>query len=216
MLFPNLGSLDFLRIALFSFFHSIPLPLPFLAALPPSFPLPPFLTSPSPPPSSLLHLSPPSLFSRDEQRDYFSRTASWADVHPSQLVGPPVLLKSYDLLTVSLEELKQDLHASFSMRLPQACDIEAFCGYFDVQFRGSEANPTDSPVTLSTAPDATGATHWGQQVFFLHPAVTCAAGDQLDGTLDMSRRSDNHRLMDVKIDFEKTGGEKRNCRFHIE
>lgn len=46
---------------------------------------------------------------RDEQEDYFSRTAAWADVHPSQMVGPPVSVKSYDLLKLSLEELKADL-----------------------------------------------------------------------------------------------------------
>jgi hypothetical protein len=34
--------------------------------------------------------------------------------------------------------------------------IEALCGWFDVQFKGSEQNPTDNPVSLSTAPDPTG------------------------------------------------------------
>lgn len=34
-------------------------------------------------------------------------------------------------------------------------------------------------VLLTTAPDATGATHWGQQMFFLDPSVSCAASDTL-------------------------------------
>lgn len=93
---------------------------------------------------------------QEEQADYFSRTAAWADVHPSQALGPPACLKSYDLLMLTLEELKADLQASFKLRLLQPGPVEALAGYFDVQFRGSPENPADSPVTLTTAPDPTG------------------------------------------------------------
>lgn len=54
---------------------------------------------------------------------------------------------------------------------------EAFCGYFDVSFKGSQENPADHDILLSTAPDPTGATHWGQQNFFLHPPISCAQGN---------------------------------------
>lgn len=43
---------------------------------------------------------------RDEQEDYFNKTAVWADVHPSQMMGAPVCIKSLDLLTLTLEELQ--------------------------------------------------------------------------------------------------------------
>ena len=62
------------------------------------------------------------------------------------------------------------------MDLFEAGPIEGLCGFFDVQFRGSPENPADYDVLLSTAPDPTGATHWGQQSFVLHPAVACAPG----------------------------------------
>lgn len=42
--------------------------------------------------------------------------------------------------------------------------MDAFCGWFDTQFKGSAENPVTTEVTLTTAPDPTGATHWGQQV----------------------------------------------------
>ncbi len=42
--------------------------------------------------------------------------------------------------------------------------VDGFVGFFDVQFKGSPENPATMEVLLSTAPDATGATHWGQQV----------------------------------------------------
>lgn len=44
-----------------------------------------------------------------EQREYFCQTAVWTDVHPSQLVGPPALIKCYDLKHLTLEELKAPL-----------------------------------------------------------------------------------------------------------
>lgn len=42
--------------------------------------------------------------------------------------------------------------------------MDAFCGWFDTQFKGSPQNPATTEITLTTAPDPTGATHWGQQV----------------------------------------------------
>jgi type I protein arginine methyltransferase len=44
-----------------------------------------------------------------EQREYFCQTAAWTDVHPSQLLGPPAIIASFDLKTVTLEELKAPL-----------------------------------------------------------------------------------------------------------
>lgn len=54
--------------------------------------------------------------------------------------------------------------AKFSMRILEDGPVDAFCGWFDTQFKGSAENPATTEVTLSTAPDPTGATHWGQQV----------------------------------------------------
>lgn len=54
-------------------------------------------------------------------------------------------------------------------------------------------------VLLSTAPDPTGATHWGQQTFSLHPAVDCAPGDAIEGNITVVRKKENHRLMEVRL-----------------
>ena len=53
-------------------------------------------------------------------------------------------------------------------------------------------------VLLSTAPDATGATHWGQQVFFLNPPVAVAPGDWISCDVDFQRKKENHRLMKAR------------------
>jgi len=39
----------------------------------------------------------------------------------------------------------------------------------------STANPTETVVELTTAPNANGATHWGQQAFFLDPPLKAGA-----------------------------------------
>ena len=79
-------------------------------------------------------------------------------------------------------------------------------------------------AVTGTAPDPTGATHWGQQTFYLHPPVDCAANDRLRCTIDLSRKKDNHRLLNVKLGVKVEGNSiyaehsttPRNFNFHIE
>lgn len=101
--------------------------------------------------------------------------------------------------------------------------IEAFAGFFDVSFKGSPENPTKNMVELSTAPDPTGATHWGQLSFFVHPPIQCDQGDKLVCSITISRKKENHRLMNVNLKcrvepLPGSGrtGEERNLDFHIE
>ena len=161
---------------------------------------------------------------RKEQREYYSDTSAWTDVHPSQMLGPPALIKAYDLKTVTLEELKAPLVSTFSMTVAESGSVNAFCGFFDTEFRGSDQNPTDYPITLSTAPDPTGATHWGQQSFVLHPPIDVEAGDAIVCDFEMKRQKENHRLLEVTLTHRverKSGGSvvtmgERTSHFVIE
>lgn len=56
--------------------------------------------------------------------EYYLQTSAWADVHPSQLLGPPCLVKEYDLLQVSLEELAAPLQVSTA---GPACSEQGRC-----------------------------------------------------------------------------------------
>ncbi|KAI8474745.1 MAG: S-adenosyl-L-methionine-dependent methyltransferase [Monoraphidium minutum] len=155
---------------------------------------------------------------RKEQRDYYLSTAQWCDVHPSQLLGPGTPFKTYDLNKVTLEELKSGIREEFEMDVVEGGPVHAFCGWFDVQFKGSDENPSDTPVSLSTAPDPTGATHWGQQSFYVVPAVECGAGDILKASIKVDRRKDNHRLLAVEMSVAVDGqqGSSRDLRWNIE
>ncbi|WIA11620.1 hypothetical protein OEZ85_011724 [Tetradesmus obliquus] len=160
---------------------------------------------------------------RKEQKDYYMSTSAWGNVHPSQLMGPGTCFKKYDLHTITIEELKAELDADISMPIVDACGpVDAFCGWFDVEFKGSEENPADDPVKLPTAPDATGPTHWGQQVFMLHPSIDVAAGDSLATKVKVARQKVNHRLLELDLEVKVTGNsihatsEPRQFNWHID
>lgn len=113
--------------------------------------------------------------------------------------------------------------AQCQLRILDGGPIDGFVGFFDTHFRGSPENPVDCEVVLSTAPDATGATHWGQQIFFLQPAIACAPNDWITCELDIQRKKENHRLMKVVIKHTVEGrssyaanAQQRTSQFSIE
>ncbi|MEW5313505.1 MAG: hypothetical protein WDW38_005068 [Sanguina aurantia] len=134
-----------------------------------------------------------------EQQDYFLHTAAWTDIHPGQLLGSPACFKRYDLHKLTLDELKAPLKETVQMFVSDGGPVEALCGYFDVLFKGSEENPADNEVRLTTAPDPTGATHWGQQSFYVQPPIECSADDKIRGTIEVVRQRANQRLLDVAM-----------------
>eukprot|EP00873_Tetraselmis_striata_P039979 jgi/Tetstr1/460243/TSEL_000478.t2 len=158
-----------------------------------------------------------------EQRDYYIDATAWQDVHPSQMVGQPVCFKEFDLNKVQIADIQNSLTASCTLPILESGPIQGLCSWFDVQFRGSEENPADEEVLLTTGPDATGATHWGQQTFFMHPEIEAAQGDSLRLKLLIERKKENHRLMRVTIthklqgtsDMARSASEETRV-FHIE
>jgi protein arginine N-methyltransferase 1 len=134
-----------------------------------------------------------------EQREYCIQTAQWTDVHPGQLLGQASVLKEYDLKTVTLEEIAAPMHTAFEMSMARPGPVSGWVGFFDTAFKGSPQNPTQTEVWLSTAPDATGATHWGQMTFQVSPPIQANAGDVIKCTLEMHRRKENQRLMSIAM-----------------
>ena len=71
--------------------------------------------------------------------------------------------------------------------------LNAFAGWFDVQFCGSESDQAPNPVELTTAPSH--HTHWAQQLFYVHPPLEVQAGDVIKGSIHLTRQKANHRLL---------------------
>ena len=142
----------------------------------------------------------------EEQTEHYLNTSAWVDIHPSQVMAKPVTIASFDLNTCTMDDIKQLRDVNFIMKLfPGApgpsgeTRVGAFAGWFDVTFAGSKENPCENPVELTTAPDANGATHWGQQAFYMFPEIYASDGAVISGTFDMMRRQDNQRLYNVRI-----------------
>lgn len=59
-------------------------------------------------------------------------------------------------------------------------------------------------VVLTTQPDETGGTHWGQMTFQLHPPLQAEPGDMLQCKFDMARQPHNNRLLYVNLSLTFT------------
>jgi type I protein arginine methyltransferase len=65
--------------------------------------------------------------------------------------------------------------------------------------------PACVQVVLTTAPDVSGATHWGQLTFQLHPPINAEPGDRLRCSMEMVRQEKNNRLLHVKMNTKLEG-----------
>lgn len=136
---------------------------------------------------------------KEEQQKYFLQTSLWNNLYPNQIVGRPVVVKEIDCKYAKIEDI-EDIRSEFVMPLMHGAGaVSGFAGWFDVHFRGSREDPSDTVVELTTAPSVDASTHWGQQVFLLQPTIRYNDDDVLQGSLQITRSEKNHRLMDVKF-----------------
>lgn len=137
-----------------------------------------------------------------EQKKYYLQTSLWNNLHPNQIIGTPVIVKEIDCSTTTIEDIR-NVRSSISSSITE--ENARFCGFggwFDVHFRGNNRNPAQQEIELTTAPHEDLGTHWGQQVFLLHPPPDVQSGDELIIHFSMSRSRINHRLMEVDLSCE--------------
>ncbi|EFJ04382.1 hypothetical protein SELMODRAFT_267887 [Selaginella moellendorffii] len=156
----------------------------------------------------------------EEQKKYYLQTSLWSNLYPGQVIGDPVVVKEIDCSNATLQDIAA-VKSRFSFTLSGSDRLCGFAGWFDVHFRGNASNPADKEVELTTSPSDTDTTHWGQQVFLLQPPLVIEDGDVVQGSIEITRSKDNHRLMDVKITHElRSSGEQfypaTVCNFFIE
>ncbi|KAJ7299895.1 hypothetical protein O6H91_10G013300 [Diphasiastrum complanatum] len=138
----------------------------------------------------------------EEQRKYYLQTSLWVSLYPNQVIGAPALVKEIDCHLATIEDISS---VKSIFKIPFTKGQTKFCGlagWFDVHFKGSPIDPADHDVELTTAPMYDQATHWGQQVFVIHPSFDIQDGDVLQGSMEIVRSKQNHRLMDVTITHE--------------
>ncbi|KAF0687366.1 Aste57867_20889 [Aphanomyces stellatus] len=136
---------------------------------------------------------------RQEQEQYSLKTSQFVELSPQDVIGDEVAIKYLDLNTCTIEDVAS-VNSEFALTFSNTTRFGAFGGWFDVDFHGSQENPAVTQIKLSTSPFVQ-TTHWGQQAFALSPVQVCE-GDVVKGKIEVVRRSDNQRLMNVKFDFE--------------
>ncbi|WJZ98062.1 hypothetical protein VitviT2T_016617 [Vitis vinifera] len=138
----------------------------------------------------------------EEQRKYYLQTSLWNNLHPHQVVGTAAIIKEIDCLTATVDdicEVRSNFSSSILIENTRLC---GFGGWFDVHFRGRSDNPAQQEIELTTAPSLDSSTHWGQQVFLLHPPFRTSEGDDVNVSFLMNRSKENHRLMEVDLGCE--------------
>ncbi|XP_076956940.1 protein arginine N-methyltransferase PRMT10-like [Bidens hawaiensis] len=157
----------------------------------------------------------------EEQKKYYLQNSVWNNLHPNQVVGTTSILKEIDCLTVTVEDILKVEASVSSTIIKEDTRLCGFGGWFDVHFKGRKENPAECVVELTTAPSVDDGTHWGQQVFLLHPPVRVTEGNEILVDFSMTRSEENHRLMNVDLSYEiklssgKTQPPVRN-KFYIE
>ncbi|CAH9102968.1 unnamed protein product [Cuscuta epithymum] len=138
----------------------------------------------------------------EEQKKYYLQTSLWGSLHPNQVIGQPAIIKEIDCLTSTVKDIV-NLRSSFSSLITaENTRLCGFGGWFDVHFKGRVDNVVKQEVELTTAPSEEFCTHWGQQVFLLHPPRNVSKGDNLIINFGMNRSKENHRLLEVDFDYE--------------
>ena len=126
-----------------------------------------------------------------------SQSAQWQQLHEADLIGERFSVLELDAHSCSKEDITV-VNATFSCAITHPCAmLNAFAGWFDVQFCGSTADPAPNPVELTTAPSH--STHWAQQLFYVHPPFEVQAGDVLKGSVLLTRQKVNHRLLAMQV-----------------
>ncbi|KAH1254265.1 Protein arginine N-methyltransferase PRMT10 [Glycine max] len=137
----------------------------------------------------------------DETKTYYG-TSLWNSLHPHQVIGTAGIIKEIDCLTATVADIEK-VRSNFSMSITvENTKLCGFGGWFDVHFRGRSEDPAEHEIELTTAPSVDYGTHWGQQVFLLHPPMRLNEGDDLRVSFLMSRSKENHRLMEVELGCE--------------
>ena len=107
-----------------------------------------------------------------EQQEYLLQSAQWCQLRQSEVIGDEFSVSEFDLHTTTVQVLAS-FSTTFRTVICEDALLNAFGGWFDTDFHGSEADPAPNPVTLTTSPESN--THWAQLVFMVHPPVRRAA-----------------------------------------
>ena len=118
-------------------------------------------------------------------------------VDSTELVSEPELLRQFDLMNVSLDDVKQ-FECKFFTSSIQKNICRGIVLWFDCEF------PTDTKsenclIALSTSPKCP-STHWKQTVILLPTEISLESGDVIGFNIKLSQSATNHRHYNIQVE----------------
>lgn len=110
------------------------------------------------------------------------------------VVTDPYPVVTFDLYKVTVADLA--FHRSYELKARRSDFVHALIAWFDIEFAACH-----KPIRFSTGPH-TKYTHWKQTVFYLKDVLTVEAGETISGMIDTKPSEQNHRDLDIKIDYK--------------
>ena len=112
-----------------------------------------------------------------------------------------------DLETVTLPQL--DFEEQFQLNIDTQGGLYGFATWFDCDFSHGVKK-----ITLSTSPYKKH-THWKQTIFYVDTPVDVMPKDVVFGRIKASKAKENHRQLNVKLEFQLNEGEKKVQYYRI-
>ncbi|KAJ3449010.1 arginine methyltransferase 1-related [Anaeramoeba flamelloides] len=114
-------------------------------------------------------------------------------VEPESIISNSTLLKTIDLMTVSVEEI--NFSKSFILTAQKDGNIDAFATFFTYSF-----NFCHKPIYISTSPDSY-YTHWKQTIFYLEKNLPIYRGEVVKGIFTLKQNKNNFRDLDITVRY---------------
>lgn len=124
------------------------------------------------------------------------------EVESQMVATSSVLLKTYDMMTISKDDLALE-ETSFSLKGLRDDYVHAFCTYFNAIF---EVPGAPRPVVLPTGP-YDKPTHWKQTIMYIRDVLAVRGGELINGTIKISYDKKNPRCLDIDLDYVFNGSE---------
>jgi len=119
-------------------------------------------------------------------------------IRPETVLASPIILKSFDLETVPVNEPYDKTIVGFVFKVNKTSTLHGFAAWFDVTFNHKDQSIPS--ILLSTSPDHKD-THWHQDLFLFNDPIDVKEGDTIQGTIRYQRNPEllRHLIIEISI-----------------
>lgn len=118
-------------------------------------------------------------------------------VESTELISEPELVRQFDLMTVSLDDVKQ-FECKFFTSSIQKNICRGIVLWFDCEFP-KDTKSEKCSIVLSTSPRCP-STHWKQTVILLPTEINLESGDVIGFNIQLSQSATNHRHYNIQVE----------------